>query len=233
MASIYLQDIRKITPDDCARVARVLPGRYAQAQKYLQPADRLRCMGAGLLLIDKLGITDESLLEAGEFGKLAARGFPQFNLSHSGDYAVLAVGDSDAPENAVGVDIEQVREDNLPVAEHVYTPEELAWMRQEDPLPVGSPLESGSPLWEEGEPPLPAGSPLQAGPLLRFHVLWTQKESIMKLFGLGMQLEPRSFDVCALQEGKPARVLGQDVRVTTQVLSGSPGYVLSVACLDR
>lgn len=36
---------------------------------------------------------------------------------------------------------------------------------------------------------------MQRDPLVRFHILWTIKESIMKATGLGMQLDPAQFDV--------------------------------------
>ena len=36
---------------------------------------------------------------------------------------------------------------------------------------------------------------IECDPLLRFHLLWSVKESIMKATGLGMELEPASFEV--------------------------------------
>lgn len=36
---------------------------------------------------------------------------------------------------------------------------------------------------------------MQQEPLIRFHILWTIKESIMKATGLGMQLDPAQFEV--------------------------------------
>ena len=93
----------------------------------------------------------------------------QFNLSHSGDYAILATG-----EGALGADIEKCSEKNLPVARKVFTPAEQAW--------------------------------LQTSPVERFEQLWTLKESVMKALGMGLQLDPASFEVLDMIEGKPVTV---------------------------
>ena len=43
-------------------------------------------------------------------------------------------------------------------------------------------------------------------PADRFFRLWTWKESVMKATGLGMNLEPGTFDVLPFADGKAARV---------------------------
>jgi len=47
---------------------------------------------------------------------------------------------------------------------------------------------------------------LQAAPVARFEQLWTLKESVMKALGLGLQLDPASFEVLEMVEGKPVTV---------------------------
>ena len=43
---------------------------------------------------------------------------------------------------------------------------------------------------------------MEQDPLVRFHILWTLKESIMKGTGLGMQLDPALFDVIPVRAPK-------------------------------
>ena len=50
---------------------------------------------------------------------------------------------------------------------------------------------------------------MQADPVKRFFRLWTWKESVMKATGLGMSLEPRTFEVLPFAEGKEIRILGR------------------------
>lgn len=50
---------------------------------------------------------------------------------------------------------------------------------------------------------------MRADPVNRFFRLWTWKESVMKATGLGMSLEPRSFEVLPFAEGKEIRIRGR------------------------
>ena len=50
---------------------------------------------------------------------------------------------------------------------------------------------------------------MQERPLERFYMLWTWKESVMKAMGLGMQLEPGSFDVLPFVRSKPIALCGK------------------------
>ena len=88
-----------------------------------------------------------------------------FNLSHSKDMALLALGGADE----VGVDIEAVRDD-LPgddLASAVLCAAELEQLG----------------AWPEGERAQP------------FVICWTRKEACLKAVGLGLNLEPRSLHV--------------------------------------
>jgi phosphopantetheinyl transferase len=90
----------------------------------MRPADKARCLAAGLLLRRFCGVTDDSLLAYGRNGKpYLTDGSLHFNLSHSGEYAVLAVAGSD-----VGVDIEKITSYEKAVAARCFTPAEQEWM---------------------------------------------------------------------------------------------------------
>ena len=117
-------DIGQVTGADEAAVAERLPQRYARAQGFLHEEDRLRCIGAGVLLLH-LGLRAEADLSYGPHGKPQVGYLPAFNLSHSGRYVACVTGNG-----PVGVDVEQVRPVNVKVAQRVLSAEELAWMQQ-------------------------------------------------------------------------------------------------------
>ena len=161
--AIHVDAVRRRNP---AALEALMPGRMEKACRFRFERDRLLCLGAGFLLLEALG-PETAALCCGENGKPFLPGGPAFNLSHSGEWCVLAVG-----EACIGADIEQLDERHLGIASMVYTPGELAWMGQDNPLE-------------------------------RFYALWTWKESVMKATGLGMALEPASFEVLPFTQGKP------------------------------
>lgn len=87
-----------------------------------QEEDRLLSLGAGLLLYRVLGVQVDSQLEVNPYGapRLSA-GSPFFSLSHSGEYALLAV--SDAP---VGADIQLRKPLRTNLLSRIATQEEMA-----------------------------------------------------------------------------------------------------------
>ena len=124
---ICLLNIDEITDEEPVRTR--LPQRYRRSLKYRSGSDRLRCIGAGLLLIRELGIRDESEILYTPDGKPFLSEGPAFSLSHSGSYCVLAVG-----EGKVGIDIERMEEVNLPVLEMAAGAAEVARIPEEDRL---------------------------------------------------------------------------------------------------
>ena len=124
---ICLLNINEITDD--TQIKMWLPQRYRRALQYRSDGDRLRCIGAGLLLIRELGIRDESEILYTPDGKPFLAEGPAFSLSHSGSYCVLAVG-----EGKIGIDIEHMADANLPSLEMIASDAELAWVREGDRL---------------------------------------------------------------------------------------------------
>lgn len=137
--------------------------------------DCSRSAGAGLLL--EYGLREQGFtLLAGVDGKRRVtlakgpHGKPylteteelQFNLSHAGDYAA-AVFSSDA----VGIDIERIREAKQRLAQRCFTKEEYEFLEQAKK--------------EEKD--------------RVFTGLWTRKESYIKAVGKGMSLPLRDFSV--------------------------------------
>lgn len=112
------------TEADFAALAAKLSGE--RAAKVLScgntPAGR-RGLAAGLLLYAVLG--KNCAWETGAYGKPALADGRQFNLSHAGDYAVLATAD-----DSIGVDVEIIRPvDCLRIAKRFFHPDELAYLQ--------------------------------------------------------------------------------------------------------
>lgn len=101
------------------------PDRLARSRQ-MHALDRLRCIAAGALIAHAMGICEKDLIR-GEYGKIDVRGDLHFNLSHSGDYAILARHTFD-----VGADIECIRNPRERLAPRVLLPDEIEWM-QRDP----------------------------------------------------------------------------------------------------
>lgn len=179
---------------DLSRLEQRMPERMRKADRFLFEKDRLLCLGAGILLHEALGISGEALIRYGKNGKPFAPGYPAFNLSHSGQWCLLAVGGNCLQ---IGVDVEEISERNVDIAPAVYTESELIWMKSD--------------------------------PVNRFYRLWTWKESLMKASGLGMQLEPQSFEVLPFAEGRSVYAAGQTWYAWAD---GMEGYTYSI-CADR
>ena len=108
-------------------VIRRFPGRKARADRIRNRDGKLRCLGAGALLLYALE-AEEDQIKTDACGKpYLADQTGSFNLSHSGDYVVLARGDG-----TVGIDTERYSSVRKGVAERCCTAEELDWMRQDE-----------------------------------------------------------------------------------------------------
>ena len=114
MTKIYIADARNIDVDSA--LERVSEYRREKALRLKNTADKRLCLGAELLLQWVFG--ERFSYAPDENGKPRAEGV-YFSLSHCGDYAVCAVGESD-----LGVDIELPRKNVLPTAKRFFTAEE-------------------------------------------------------------------------------------------------------------
>jgi 4'-phosphopantetheinyl transferase len=100
----------------------------------------------------------------------------QFNVSHSGEYVLIAIADG----RAVGIDVEEVRDDfdAGELAAHFFSSDE---QRELEAL--------------TGRPKIEA-----------FFECWTRKEAYVKARGEGLSLPLDQFDV-SLRPGEPARLI--------------------------
>lgn len=137
--------------------------RRLRAERYRFMEDRMRCLGAGLLLRFATGFDDDDT-DFGPNGKPFFPAHPEicFSLSHSGDLVVCAVS-----QRTVGADVEEikpVRESNLFIARRYFTKEE------QDELALTKP-----------DPEKTAFDPSV------FTKIWTRKEAYVKMTGEGIQ----------------------------------------------
>ncbi len=100
--------------------------RKQRMERYRQHRDKVRCLVAGLLLHYAFGHNKSPLHT--EYGKPYFEDDLCFNISHSGDYVILAKS-----AYTVGIDVEKVKPYNIDVAKKCFTALELEWlMAQED-----------------------------------------------------------------------------------------------------
>ncbi len=143
--------------------------RRRRTDAYRAESDRLRSVAGDMLIrknISKLcGTAPENVsIEINPGGKPYAVDIDiEFNISHSGDFAVLAMG-----KNQVGIDVEIMRSVNLKLAKRVFDNVELEYLfgcKSED---IDFNREPDSKM------------------RLRFYELWTAKEAYSKYTGTGL-----------------------------------------------
>lgn len=168
MIQCYYTKIHNIAEERWSSLERQLcrQERRKQAAKYKVPADRHRCIAAGLLLQKVVGQErlEKLTIKYGEYGKpyFAGPGNIHFNISHSGDYVVCAVGPD---EN--GIDVEIPQTDYMGIAKLCMTSNELDWLCEVCGVKRD----------------------------LRFIRLWTLKESFVKMTGRGLHDELSDINV--------------------------------------
>lgn len=125
MTTIYYCNISDFEPE---RDIRYLSDfRKAKMLNLTQPKDQLRSLVAGLMMSAFLGRDYDTQIAYTKYGKPYLRNHnPEFNLSHSGDYVVMAV----APRN-VGVDVQQIRTYHPGIIKKCLTPKEQDWLKEQ------------------------------------------------------------------------------------------------------
>ena len=184
-----------LTAAEFARAARLL--RPGAGERFLQARFALRSLLGRYL--DRVPQSLEFALN--QFGKPALPGSQLgFNLSHSGNRAVLAI----SRQQAIGVDIEQLtaHRDVHGLARQVCTPSESADL---------------------------AALPDQAL-ALAFSICWTRKEAYLKALGVGLSVDPRVVAVGLLPIPlHVSEVFSGSGSVAVQTIDISDGFAISVA----
>jgi 4'-phosphopantetheinyl transferase len=129
LVELFAADIRQIQPRANQLVRLLDEERQARVRRLGTSADALRSLAAGLLLYDAFGEHAREVKFAhGKRGKPHLPNRQPFNLTHSGDYAVLALS-----SESVGVDIERIRDiDWEKVSSRFFHPDEQAFLAKAD-----------------------------------------------------------------------------------------------------
>ena len=108
--------------------------RMDKINKYKQEKSRLASIGAEIALIKAVrdNIPDAEIPVSWEYlrnGKPRLLKYPKFfyNISHSGDYAICAVSDSE-----VGVDIQKIRKPDMRIAKRYFTEDEYHYICKDE-----------------------------------------------------------------------------------------------------
>jgi len=101
--------------------------RKRRIRSYVRAEDKARCLVSGLLLRLICGVTNDCQLTYTENEKPYLKNSSvYFNISHSGDYVVLATS-----HREIGVDIEKINTYSNKVAVRCFTQQEYEWMLHE------------------------------------------------------------------------------------------------------
>jgi 4'-phosphopantetheinyl transferase len=193
--------IDPLNPEERARLA---------AFKVAEVARRRRCAHSAMRLIlgEVTGVAPESVpIECTSYGKpVLAPGHPfssmAFNLSHSGDWAWLAI----TKHGKVGVDIEQVKDDLdwQSLANSVCSARESAWI---------SSLAGETKAWG-------------------FIRIWTRKEALLKADGCGLRTEVPLSSIDVLADTVVMPPTGSSIvprRWFLRSVAAAPGYAAALA----
>lgn len=206
------------TAFDCPAAAEILsPAERAKASRYRFEKDRRLYISARAslrrILAERTGAAAGNVVieETVKPRAVIPPGSPDlfFNISHSGDYAVIAL--SEVAE--VGIDIEQIRPD-CPIdelARRYYAPSEYAWLCRLD----------------------------GRRRLRDFYRFWTLKEAVLKCAGVGLALPPRAVQIRLDQDppglrcSNPAYQYLQDLEVRELQLVAGYATALAVATQEE
>lgn len=135
MTECYCVCIREMynNPSLFSRAVEKLPwnDRKEKISGFVHNKDKYLCATAGVLLkylFEINGIRDCTLLK-NEYGKLYSKSCPElhFNLSHSGDYAVCVLSDSE-----IGADVEIIKNGDFQLARLFFTDKENEFLEKSE-----------------------------------------------------------------------------------------------------
>lgn len=160
--TLYTLDTTAILEHAQAAEKVMLPQARAAYDETSHAGTRAALLGTALMQRALLGVTDESQLAVGEFGKPVLVAGPAHNFSNADGLVVLGVA-ADARCASVGVDVERVQRADDHIARAYFSHEEAAWMRAAGPS-------------DEAR---------------RFCHLWTRLEARLKAEGCGFGIDPQ------------------------------------------
>ena len=157
--SIFESQIKKLDDD-----------RQVKTQRLKVTADKLRCVGAGMLINfvkQQYGVKGDVRID--KFGKpYFEDSNVHFNVSHSGMYVIIAVS-----EYNIGIDIQKIKSDKHRIAEKNFMPSECDYINN---------------------------ATNEKDVQQRFCEVWTTKEAYLKCVGIGLRKPLNSFEISLNQD---------------------------------
>jgi 4'-phosphopantetheinyl transferase len=125
LVELFAANIHQIAPRAEELIALIDKERQARVRAFGDSRSGLLTLAAGLLLYAIFGEqASHAQFERGRRGKPTLRDHAPFNITHAGDYAVLALS-----KQTVGVDLEHFRPiDWKRISERFFHPEERAFL---------------------------------------------------------------------------------------------------------
>ena len=196
------------TEPDAVEIDCLSPNERSRAERFVFPRDRRRFLAAHCvlrqLLADRCGRLPPSLqFGEGQFGKpFLIDSVPcAFNLSHSGDFALIGI----SPDTEIGVDMEVVHHipDAPALAERNFTFAERAAL-------ADATLDQRD---------------------VAFLLGWTRKEACLKALGSGLSIGPETFETGLNMEPRIVQIATASGIAAVKVCSfrRDPGLVCSLA----
>lgn len=162
MLKVYAMNVSGIDAGDKCLLSKMSKKRLVKINRYRIEEKKKQSIGAELLLNYALKSSEPVEWETDENGKLYVPDSKYYvNLSHSGDYAVCAVSDSE-----VGVDIQKIGAANMKLAKRFFTEEECKFIEE-----AKNPDDEFCRLWTRKESLVKAAGKGLAIPLTSFSTL--------------------------------------------------------------
>lgn len=111
------------------KLKEISPERLAKIERLKKQDDKFRCLGAGLLInyVKELYGIDDDIMVAKNGKPHFTKEKMSFNISHSGNYVVIAVSDYN-----IGIDIQRMEKSNSLIAERNFCASECAYINEND-----------------------------------------------------------------------------------------------------
>lgn len=148
-----------------SKIFEIDEDRRARVERIKSTDDKLRCIGAGLLIqFIKREYNVKERLVVDKFGKpYFENSKVKFNISHSGCFVIAAVSESE-----IGVDVQRIEKSQNRIAEKNFLKSECDYINEVEDENVRK---------------------------QRFYEIWTVKEAYLKQKGIGLRKPLNSFQV--------------------------------------
>lgn len=141
---VFYLDYHDITDNDINNVKKNLNSRYEKIKKCKNEKKFKQAIGSNILIMHAFPHVKDDDFYYNESGKPYLKNNDYFNISHSGNYIILA-----KDKYEIGIDIEEIKGSKNNLARRIFNDDEYLYSKDND----------------------------------YFYLLWTIKESIIKLLG--------------------------------------------------